>query len=253
MAYKTLSIRATPPTRQLRATGTLGSGSHVVQPGECLFSIAYKYGFFWKTLWGLPANRELRVARQDPGQLLVGDRIMIPDRQTKTVAANTDARHVFVKQGVPAKLRLVVEYEDMPVSNSNYVLVVDGAILQGTTDEQGLLEVSIPPDASEGVLDINGLHFALQLGALDPSSENVGIQQRLANLGFYHGELDGLIGPQTHEAIATFQARTGLTANGELDDATLGTLLHRHDETHKQLSPRSGPDQPSRSTGGQHG
>ena len=29
MAYKTLSIRATPPTRQLRATGTLGSGSHV--------------------------------------------------------------------------------------------------------------------------------------------------------------------------------------------------------------------------------
>lgn len=246
MAYETASVQATRPSSEGRDTGPQGSGSHIVQPGECFLSIAYQHGFFWQTLWELPANRELRAARQDPGQLLVGDRIVIPDRRTKTVPKNTDACHVFVKKGVPAKLRLVVEYEDMPVSNSHYVLVLAGSTLRGITDEQGLLEVSIPPDASEGVLDINGLHFDLQLGALDPSSENVGVQQRLANLGFYHGELDGLIGPQTREAIAAFQARTGLPATGQLDDATLGNLRHRHDEMHKQLPPRSGPDEPPR-------
>lgn len=74
---------------------------------------------------------------------------------------------------------------------------------------------SIPPNASQGLLEINGLRFALQLGALYPSSEDIGIQRRLANLGFYRGQLDGKIGPQTRAAISDFQARTGLNVSGE--------------------------------------
>jgi N-acetylmuramoyl-L-alanine amidase len=206
-----------------------------------MLSIAHQHGFFWETLWKLPANRELRLARKTPGQLVVGDRVTIPDREIKEVPAATDARHYFVKRGVPAKLRLVVEYEDMPVSNSDYVLVVDGSFERGTTDQQGLLEAFIPPNASGGSLEINGLHFELQLGALDPHSEDLGIQLRLANLGFYHGALDGLIGPQSRAAIATFQQRVGLPATGQLDDATRQMLLHRHDRIHEKL-PQSNPD-----------
>jgi hypothetical protein len=224
-------------------TGPLGSGSHTVQPGECLLSIAYQNGFFWETIWKLPANRQLRSARQDPGQLLVGDRLMIPDKKIKEVPADTDELHVFVKRGVPAKLRLIVEYEDAPVANQEYVLVLAGSTLQGSTDQQGLLDVSIPPDATEGSLDINGLHFDLQLGALDPSSEDLGIQLRLANLGFYRGDLDGIIGPQTREAIATFQSRIGLPATGKLDSDTRKTLLQRHDQTHDELPPPPAPDE----------
>jgi hypothetical protein len=237
--------KATERIRQERNTGPLGSGWRVVRHGDCLLSIAHQQGFFWDTLWNLPANEKLRDARPDPGQLLVGDRIMIPERQAKTVPANTDAHHRFFKRGVPAKLRVVVEYEDAPVSNSAYVLSLDGSIREGTTNEEGLLEVSIPPDASEGLLEINGLRFELQLGALDPSSEDIGVQDRLWNLGFYHGELDGQIGPVTREAIAEFQARAGLTVTGELDDNTHRTLLHRHDEQHEELAGQSGPDSPA--------
>jgi len=214
----------------------------VVGQGECLLSIAYQEGFLWDTLWSLPDNAELRDARQDPGQLLVGDRIMIPERRIRMEPANTDARHRFVKRGVPAKLRVVVEYEDAPLANQDYTLVLDGSRRQGTTDGQGLLEVSIPPDAREGLLEINGLRFDLQLGALDPDSEDIGIQQRLANLGFYHGALDGLIGPVTREALATFQARAGIAVSGEPDDATLDLLFHRHDELHEPLPEEDGPD-----------
>jgi len=222
-------------TGRTRNTGPLGSGWREVQTGECLLSIAYETGFFWQTLWNLPENATLRDTRQDPGLLLTGDRILIPERRIKTVPASTDARHRFIKRGVPVKLRLVVEYEDDPVSNADYVLTLDGSILQGKTDAQGLLEVSIPATASEGLLEIDGLRFALQLGALDPSSEDIGTQQRLANLGFYHGELDGEIGPVTREAIETFQARTGLAVTGELDSDTQDKLLHRHDELHEVL------------------
>jgi N-acetylmuramoyl-L-alanine amidase len=147
-------------------------------------------------------------------------------------------------RGVPAKLRLVVEYEDMPVSNADYLLVLDGSTRKGKTDEQGLLELYIPPDAAQGVLEIEGLRFDLQLGALDPGSEDVGIQQRLANLGFYHGELDGKIGPVTRKAISDFQDRTGLPVTGELDDTTRQKLLHRHDNTHERLADATKPDSP---------
>jgi Putative peptidoglycan binding domain len=239
--------------QQGRNTGPLGTGSHVVREGECLLSIAYQHGFLWKTIWNLPANAQLRQKRKDPGQLVVGDRIMIPERAKKEVQAATDKRHRFVKRAVPAKLRLVVEYEDEPVSNAAYVLLIDGSILEGRTDDQGLLEASIPPDASEGILEINGLHFELLLGALDPSSEDVGIQQRLANLGFYHGEIDGRVGPLTREAISTFQARAGLDVTGELDDVTLGKLMHRHDETHERLPPEAGPEEAAPAAGRKNG
>ena len=206
-----------------------------MQEGECFLSISFEHGFFWQTLWNLPSNKELRTSLQDPGQLLVGDRVMIPERQLKELPAITEVRHKYVKLGATAKLRLVVEYEDMPVCDADYVLTIGALVQKGTTDGQGLLEVAIPPNAPDGLLEIKGLRFALQLGALDPSSEDVGMQRRLANLGFYRGNLDGIIGPQTREAITEFQARAGIPVSGELDAQTRALLLHRHDETHELL------------------
>jgi hypothetical protein len=33
-----------------------GMPKHTVAEGECLSSIAHRYGFFWKTLWDHPEN-----------------------------------------------------------------------------------------------------------------------------------------------------------------------------------------------------
>ena len=52
----------------------------------------------------------------------------------------------------------------------------------------------------------------------------VAVQQELAKLGFYHGQIDGLVGPETRQAISWFQSVEKLTVTGGIDEATLNTL-----------------------------
>jgi hypothetical protein len=52
--------------------------------------------------------------------------IFVPHGVTSFV---TSASHIFVKRGAPAKLRLMVEYEHMPVASST-ILVLGGSIRQ---------------------------------------------------------------------------------------------------------------------------
>ena len=58
-----------------------------------------------------------------------------------------------------------------------------------------------------------------------PSQETiVAVQKELAKLGYYHGPIDGLIGPQTKGAISWFQSVDQLSATGQIDDPTLKAL-----------------------------
>src|SRR5580698_7288211 len=43
----------------------VGQGNYVVQPGDCMDSIAFGTGFLWTTLWDLPDNADLKSQR-DP-------------------------------------------------------------------------------------------------------------------------------------------------------------------------------------------
>jgi len=58
-----------------------------------------------------------------------------------------------------------------------------------------------------------------------PSQETiVAVQKELAKLGYYHGPIDGLIGPQTGRAISWFQSVDKLSVTGRIDDPTLKAL-----------------------------
>jgi hypothetical protein len=58
-----------------------------------------------------------------------------------------------------------------------------------------------------------------------PSQETiVAVQRELAKLGYYHGPIDGLIGPQTGRAISWFQSVDKLPVTGRIDDPTLEAL-----------------------------
>src|SRR5258706_8593705 len=58
-----------------------------------------------------------------------------------------------------------------------------------------------------------------------PSQETiVAVQKELAKLGYYHGPIDGLIGPQTERAISWFQSVDKLSVTGRIDDPTLKAL-----------------------------
>jgi len=50
------------------------------------------------------------------------------------------------------------------------------------------------------------------------------VQGRLRDMGYYHGGIDGVWGPDTEQAVAQFQQRNGLQPNAELNPATVTAL-----------------------------
>jgi Putative peptidoglycan binding domain len=50
------------------------------------------------------------------------------------------------------------------------------------------------------------------------------VQAVLQQMGYYTGEVDGLLGPLTREALAAYQADQGLTTTAAIDEPTLASL-----------------------------
>ena len=59
---------------------------------------------------------------------------------------------------------------------------------------------------------------------LDPSQVIVNVQLQLQAAGYYHGAIDGLIGPMTRSALARYQIDTGLYVSRAIDGPTLASL-----------------------------
>jgi hypothetical protein len=198
---------------------------HSVQDGECLTSIAFENGFHWKTLWDHPDNAELKQKRGDPFSLAPGDVVHVPDLEVTPFIRATGAKHTFRRKGVPAKLKLQLQRPDGTLRiDEPYELVIDGKSVPGElkTDGEGRLEHFIPPNATKAMLRLDGgkEEYALQLGHIHPLEDPIGVQERLANLGFYHGPRDGAEGEDLEAALQDFQVCYGLTPSGKLDDAT---------------------------------
>jgi N-acetylmuramoyl-L-alanine amidase len=219
-----------------------------VESGDCMSSIAFENGFFWQTLWNLPENAALKAQRKNPNVLMTGDIVHIPDLTVRKEPGATEKTHKFMLKGVPEKLHLkLVDNDQKPRPNLDYVIVIDGKSRRGKTDAKGRVIESIPPNAQTGKLtfaaptpvDSNGkplpgkpkmLVTVLQLGGLNPISEVSGLKARLANLGFYKGPIDENLDGATKRAIGDFQRKKGLPVTGVADDATTSQLqsLHGH-------------------------
>jgi peptidoglycan hydrolase-like protein with peptidoglycan-binding domain len=50
------------------------------------------------------------------------------------------------------------------------------------------------------------------------------VQTKLADQGYYHGQVDGVIGSDTIEAVRQFQADHGLPRTGKIDPKLLKSL-----------------------------
>ena len=189
--------------------------TYTVVQGDCLSSIAERFGFFPVDLWNLSENAELKQKRKDPNVLYPGDSVFVPELRPKEASCGTDQRHTFRKKGVPAKLKLRLMDDDQPRATIPYQLEIDGQWLSGTTDRDGYLEHPIPPSARRGKLlagegptkDV----YELQFGTLDPIETEEGVRGRLTNLGY--------AGANLSEALKAFQQRAGLPVTGEIDNA----------------------------------
>jgi len=57
-------------------------------------------------------------------------------------------------------------------------------------------------------------------------------QRKLRREGYYHGPVDGLYGPKTHDALLAYQRDNGLRQSAQLDTETMDRLNNDHGEHH---------------------
>jgi Putative peptidoglycan binding domain len=61
----------------------------------------------------------------------------------------------------------------------------------------------------------------------DGNSSVTQVQAALARAGYYHGAIDGSVGPETRNALRRFQRARGLEATGQIDGAVIQALRLR--------------------------
>ena len=202
-----------------------------VKQGDCISSIAFEHDLFPEALWGHPENTKLKEKRKDPNALFPGDEVFIPDKTVKTEACASEQTHRFRRKGVPERLLIkFLDDEDDPLAGMPYRLDIQArsgtpvATITGETDDEGVLEEFIPPDATRGELALgegeDAERMELLLGHLDPAETMSGIESRLSNMGYRdpHGLIDNEPGTSVQDAIRKFQADNDLEPMA--DDAT---------------------------------
>jgi hypothetical protein len=213
--------------------------NHTVVQGECLSTIARKYGFTdYLTIYNHPGNAQLKRRRPNPNILFPGDTLFIPDKQEKQLDRGTSKVHPFQISHPTCLLRLRLhDEEEQPYAGKCYILKVEETTYRGCTSAQGCIEQKISVDAATAKLTLcldeddpsDVLNVDLALGCLDPIDQVSGVQARLNNLGFSCGPVDGIAGAKMEQALRRFQRRAGLEQTGKIDSITCNQLTQCHD------------------------
>jgi N-acetylmuramoyl-L-alanine amidase len=212
---------------------------YTVRRGDCVASIAYQHGHFSDTLWNHAQNAGLKSKRRDPYVLGEGDVIIVPDLELGNETVATSKVHRFRRRGVPEKLSVQLLNHDTPFATRSYTLRVDGTVLSGTSDADGVVERWIAPDAKSAQLsftplegeDPDTLTWTFELGALAPIEDEAGVVARIENLAYdVTSEGDEALPPaeRATKVIMEMQIAEGLPPTGELDSKTLYALAKRH-------------------------
>lgn len=85
-----------------------------------------------------------------------------------------------------------------------------------TYDPQGVYEGRVVPDRTRrNTIESNGK---------EQVSVEAQVQQQLAQSGYYHGAIDGVVGEETRRAIRSYERANGLRVDGEIDNQLLSTM-----------------------------
>src|SRR5271170_2524306 len=115
------------------------SGYYTVRQGDHVTRIALSWGFCdWSPVWNAPENADLRSKRTSPDVLMPGDRLYVPDLQTKELSAATDQRHNYILVQKPLNLRIKIldRFNDC-LSNTDCAFRVGGDSKKMSTDSAG--------------------------------------------------------------------------------------------------------------------
>lgn len=126
------------------------------------------------------------------------------------------------------------------------VIVIVAAVLvvltQGINRNFETLNNTTPePTLAPPALAFRPTDPLFRVGSIGP--EVIALQQRLSDLGYYQGELDGKYYEGTQAAVKVFQAQNNLEADGIAGQKTLLVLNSQEAKPYSDVSP-SPPPQP---------
>lgn len=209
--------------------------ARTIAAGDCLAKVAYELGYAQDTIWNFGSNESLRNLRKNRYILEAGDVLQIPPRRLKRIPASTGNLYVVQLVDVPEILKIrFVTFSLGPRANVDYLLHIESASgapvpdRKGTTNSDGFLIESIPPDAirAEVWFGTGKLRevYPVDLGRVDPLDSIGGLQGRLRNLSYLAEFRPGELDENTREALRRFQADNRLDVTGEPDAATRAKL-----------------------------
>lgn len=213
---------------------------HVVDQGDCVSSIAHQHGFLPETLWKLPENAALHAKQRQRHVLYPGDTVALPPRRARDEEARAGRLYRVRRKGIPDMLRLrFLDVDEEPRVGLPFLLrlrTFSGESVRdvrGELDGDGYVQAPIPPDADLGELILgtgpDRETYQLELGHVDPLGTFPGLQDRLANLGYFSCcEQDSEHHPVTRQALERLQRAHGLEPTGKLDGASRELLKALH-------------------------
>jgi len=198
-----------------------------------------------------------RGNQQGSVQLTTEQRTQIREQVlTRSNAPRVDSVNFSVSVGtaVPTSVR-VVEVPDVLIRihpewrGHRYFVVRDEIVI---VDNSHKIVSVVPVGSSGAQLDNRdrGSASVRSGGAVNLSVEEIReVQQVLVREGF-DVEVDGKLGPKTHEALISFQRKNGLQASGQIDSQTVTKLgVNTRGSTTGQGSGQQGGNMPSREQG----
>ncbi len=208
---------------------------HVVEPGQCLSTLAYRHGWSADALWA--QNPDLAKIRESKNVLAPGDVVLIPPVRVVFDAVSSARAYRLCRTAALEQLRIqFLGDDDAPRKAEPYLLTLVGELGEiqrsGKTDGDGMVIERLPSSTHEVRLVLGERdrqeHHLFRVAHLDPIDTIAGLQARLFNLDFEVDRERGTLGPITRRALAEFQAERGLTVSGEPDDATRDALREQH-------------------------
>ncbi len=206
--------------------------NHITRKGDCVLSIAKKSGMTGEKLWDHPENKKLKTLRNNPSVLNPGDIVLVPDKEIKEVPGDTEKQHKFKLKIEQGKFRFrFIQNDQLSPAQQDYKLNIDGQWFSGCVNAGGWIECNIRPDSKNGKILFKwrqDREIELKFGHLNPVSEIEGVQQRLANLGFYNTKITAENDHYTMISLIAFQKYMGHDPDGKLKPELLNTLTKVH-------------------------
>jgi hypothetical protein len=207
--------------------------SYVIRQGDHLEALAVKLHFDADAVWKDPKNADMRKLRKSPAILCPGDILYLPDPKIESLPVTLGATNSYTAKIPTVPLKIAMKGSDgKPLVGQKYVIEGLGAPIEGTTDGSGLVSEQIPATTPSCRLVFKDakLSYVINVGHLDPVTEDSGVRQRLEHLGFLGSPLDRMHSrpPSLERAIRAYQSARGLQPTGTLDDKTRDALEKEH-------------------------